>query len=415
MDIELNNKKPTNYKKHILIVLVIVVIIFVAKYLFFLGQSDFSVDRESIVFAEVQKGKFIVLVRGSGVLVPDNIRWLSAGVEGKVERRIVKAGDVVKKGDLIVEIRNLELENRLAESKWELEAKIEEVNAGRIAYETSLISEENNVNDAKLNFEMSTTEFEARKKLVKSGAVSNLDFQRTKVEMEQAKQRWISSKKLLSKMHENIVAQTKLLQANLEQTRKMVERVERQVADLEIRASFDSIVLEMPLEIGERVGIGANVAKLAKQDSLIAELQIPEIQIREVSKGQKVLIDTRNSKFYGTVARVDPAIINGNVQVDVTFSEPLPADARPDLSVDGEIKVTEIEETLFVRRPLFSQSISTSKVYKIVEDQLAQRVDVKWGYGSVNQIEVREGLKNGDKIVVSDPSRYESYERFRIN
>lgn len=415
MDIELTQKKSVNFKKYILIAVAIVLVIVVGRYLLFLGQSEFSVDRSSLTIAQVKEGKFTVLVRGAGLLVPDNIRWLSAGVEAKVERRFVKAGDVVKKGDLIVELRNQELEERLVEYKWELEAMIEEVNAGRIGDETAVLTEENTEINAKLDFDSSINEYEARQKLVKSGAVSALDFKRAKVEMDQAEQRWKSSIKQVQKMKENVAAQAKMREANLQQTRKRIERIERQVKDLEVRASFDSIVLEMPLEVGERVIIGANVAKLAKQDSLIAELQIPEIQIREVAKGQEVIIDTRNSKIRGTVTRIDPAVINGNVQVDVVFSEPLPADARPDLSVDGEIKIAEIDKTLFVQRPLFSQSISTSTVYKLVDEQLAQRVEVKWGFGSVNQIQALEGLQIGDRIIVSDPSRFESHEKFRIN
>ncbi|MFC3195081.1 efflux RND transporter periplasmic adaptor subunit [Marinicella sediminis] len=415
MDIELSPKKSASYKKYIYVAVSAVILFFIVKYLVFLGQSDFSVDEESLTVAEVKSGKFTVMVRGSGVLVPDNIRWLSAGVEGKVERNLVKAGDVVKKGDLIIELHNQEIKDLQAETEWELEAMMEEVNAGKIADETAMISQENTADNNKLEFERTVTEYEARKKLVKTGAVSELDFQRSRVVMEQAEQRWVASTKLVEKMRENNKAQAKMRLANLEQTKKRLDRIKRQVRDLEVRASFDSIVLDVPLEIGERVNVGANVAKLAQQDSLIAELQIPEIQIREVVIGQKVLIDTRNSEFFGIISRIDPAVINGNVKVDVSFTDPLPSDVRPDMSVDGEIKIAEIEQTLFVQRPLFSQSLSASSVYKLMESGLAERIQVEWGLGSVNQIQVENGLRQGDKIIVSDPSRFDGYDKFRIN
>ena len=172
--------------------------------------------------------------------------------------------------------------------------------------------------------------------------------------------------------------------------------------------------MEMPLEAGQRLSMGANIAKLAEQNSLIAELQIPEIQIRDVALGQTVMIDTRNSKFEGIVSRIDPAVVNGRVQVDVVFSEDLPSDARPDLSVDGEIKITELSNTLYVDRPLFAQSKADTAFYK-VNGNVAQRVPVKTGYGSVNQVQILEGLEPGDRIITSDSTRFSSYEKFRIN
>ncbi len=173
--------------------------------------------------------------------------------------------------------------------------------------------------------------------------------------------------------------------------------------------------MEMPLEAGQRIAVGTNIAKLAQQNSLIAELKVPEIQIRDVAVGQKVIIDTRNNKIEGSVSRVDPAVVNGSVQVDVAFAQALPDDARPDLSVDGEIKITEIADTLYVERPLFTQSKSSTSVYKVSKDgKLAERVEVEVGYGSVNQIQIIKGLLVGDRIVTSDPTRFQTYKKFRI-
>ena len=179
---------------------------------------------------------------------------------------------------------------------------------------------------------------------------------------------------------------------------------------------MDSIVLEMPLISGQRVITGDSIAKLAQQDSLIAELQIPEIQIRQVVVGQRVIIDTRNNKIIGSVSRIDPAVLNGNVLVDVKFTQELPDDVRPDLSVDGEIMVSEIPDALYVDRPLYAQSSSRTALFKLSDDgKFAERVNVNFGQGSVSQIQVIAGLRTGDRILVSDPTRFETHQRFYIH
>jgi multidrug efflux pump subunit AcrA (membrane-fusion protein) len=162
--------------------------------------------------------------------------------------------------------------------------------------------------------------------------------------------------------------------------------------------------------------MGTKIAKLAQQNLLIAELQIAELLIGDVALGQSVVVDTRNSIIRGEVVRIDPAVISGNVQIDVRFTETLPDDARPDLSVDGEILVAEIADTLYVDRPLFSQSHSESQFYKLSSDGIfAEQVPVSLGSGSSNQIQIKNGLQVGDKIVISDPTKFERFKKFLIN
>lgn len=417
MDIAINKKSQTiDVKRYLLMLGAIVLTVAVGSYVWSIGQADFTVDRETIVLDKVKRGKFTVSVRGTGVLVPENVRWLSANVEGTVVKRLIRAGHVVEKGDLIVELSNPQLIQQLAEAKWELEALEAEFEAAKIEDESAVQQQKSDVLNSKLDYERNQTEFEAHHRLIKTGAVSKLAYDRIRVAMDQSKQVWLSSVDQLKTMKENLRAQENARSARLNQTKKMVERIQQQVDDLNVKATLDGIVLEMPLEAGQRVAMGDNVAKLAQQDSLIAELQVPEIQIRNVTIGQQVVIDTRNSKIEGSVSRVDPAVVNGNVQVDVSFDEHLPDDARPDLSVDGEIKITEIEDALYVDRPLFTQSQRQSSIYRIIGNgRHAERTQVTFGYGSVSEIQVIEGLQEGDSIVTSDPTRFESYDKFRIN
>lgn len=418
MDIAISKKKTPKLKRFVLIVAAGAIILLVVRQLLLLSQADFSVNEDSMVIAEVNRGKFTVSVRGTGVLVPDNIQWLSANVDAKVEKLMVKAGRFVRTGDLIAILSNPQLVQQLEETQWELEAQQAESTASRISQESSLLEQKANMLNAKLNYESSLLKSNAQAQLFKqsTGAVSKLDYEKTLLETSQFKQRWAIGEERYTKMQENLVAQNNARSARLNKTKKTLERIEQQVEGLRVLATMDSVLQEIALEPGQQILVGSNIAKLAQQDSLIAELQIPEIQIREVRVGQKVVVDTRNNKIEGIVSRIDPAVINGNVQVDVSFTDVLPPDARSDLSVDGEIKIAEIMDTLHVNRPLFAQSQSRSALYRLTDDgQFAERISVTLGHGSVNQIEVIEGLAAGDKIIISDPTSWETYSKIRIN
>ena len=398
---------------------VAVVIIFLAlKYLWTIGQADFVADGDTMVFDEVVRGGFTVSVRGTGVLVPANIQWLATNVEARVERLVVKAGKLVKRGDLIVELSNPRLQQQLEETEWELEALEADAKAQQVSQESALLDQKSAMLNAELDFESSKLKQDAQEKLYteKSGAISKIDFEKTRLETKQFKQRWQIHQERYAKMGENLVAQNNARNARLKKMYKTLERVQQQVEGLKVRATMDSVVQEVPLEPGQQIPVGANIAKLAQLDSLIAELQVPEIQIRDVAIGQRVIVDTRNSKVEGVVARVDPAVVSGNVQVDVEFQNELPSEARPDLTVDGEIRVAEIANTLHVSRPLFAQSRSQAGLYKLSDDgQFAERVTVKLGQGSVNQIQILDGLQAGDRIIISDSTSWETYQKIRIN
>lgn len=418
MDIVREKKKQNPVTKYWPWLLAVIPVYFAVHYLWFLAQADFSVDSDALVTGEVKKGDFSVSVRGTGVLVPEDIQWLSAGVEARVEKIVVKPGKVVKKGDLIVRLNNPQLVQKLEESQWELEALEAETTAQKVSQESALLDQKSLMLNAKLDFEASSLRQSAQAKLFKnkSGAVSQIDYEQTRLQTAQFKERFKIQEERYAKMKENLVAQSNARVARLNKMKKTLERIKQQVEELNVRATMDSVVQALPLEPGQQIATGSNIAKLARQDSLIAELQVPEIQIRDVANGQRVVIDTRNSKIEGRVVRVDPAVINGNVQVDVALTESLPKDARPDLTVDGEIKVAELSNTLHVERPLFAQSESSYSLYKLTDNgQFAVRVNVQLGQGSVNQIQIIEGLEVGDKVIISDPTSWETYEKIRIN
>lgn len=398
--------------------LAIVLVAAAIYYLWFLAQADFAIDGNTVVYDEVKRGQFSISVRGSGVLVPNNIQWLSANVEGRVERITVKPGKLVKKGELISELSNPHLVQLFEETQWELEAQIAEAKAEEVNQKSALLDQKAIMLNAKLDYESSLLKQKAHNELFKNGtgAVSKIDYEQTLLETAQLKQRWEIQQEVLETMRGNIKEQKNARTARLNKMRKELERTERQVNDLKIYASIDGVVQDVPIELGQRIVMGGSIAKLAQQHSLIAELQVPELQIQGVEIGQTVTIDTRNNKVSGVVSRVDPAVVNGNVQVDVDFTEALPSDARPDLAVNGEITIAQISDALFINRPLYAQSQSNASLYKISHDSnFAERTNVKLGLGSVDQIQVIDGLVVGDKVIISDPSTWDSYQKIRIN
>jgi multidrug resistance efflux pump len=418
LDISIAKKNKSLLKRYWPWAIVILIIGSAINHLWFIGQADFVIDKDIVVYDQVKRGEFSVSVRGTGLLIPDKIQWLSANVEARVERVIVKAGKLVKKGELIVELSNPQLVQLLEETQWELEAKVAESKAAQVEQKSTLLIQKAAMLNAQLNYESSKLKQEAHTELFQksTGAVSKIDYEQTRLETIQLKQRWEIQQDVLITMKENVAAQDNARTARLNKMQKTLERAQQQVDSLMIVASIDSVVQEVPVEPGQRISMGANIAKLAQQDSLIAELQVPELQIRDVVIGQHVTIDTRNNKVAGIVTRVDPAVVNGNVQVDVKFVGDLPKDARPDLSVDGEIRITALTDVLYVNRPIFAQSQSTSAIYKVSDDgNFAERTNVTFGKGSVNEIQIIEGLNVGDQIIISDPSTWETYQKIRIN
>ena len=398
------------------------VAVFTLIILYFFNQavvgSDFASERSKLLFATVERGEFTVKVRGPGILTPKEFRWIASDVEGRAERVLVKPGAHVKAGDLLIELTNPQLERKLEETRWELEAQEAETQASLVNLESQLLDQKAKVFNAKLNFETIAMRLKAETELFNNGAhaVSKLDYEKTKLQNSQTHERWNIEKLREIKIKESVVANKNALNARLNKIRKTLQSMQEQVANLQVKATIDSVVQEVAIEAGEQVVMGSNLAKLAQQNELIAELQIPELAIRDVALGQSVMIDTRNNQIAGTVIRIAPAVNNGAVQVDVSLAEALPSDARPDLSIDGEILVAQLQDSLFVRRPSFAQSNRSVKLFKLdASGDVANRVAVEFGRGSVQKIQVKSGLSVGDQIIISQNEEIQRFNKISIN
>jgi len=417
MDIVRPNKKKKLTKKMQIIISLLIILTLISIFLFNKSSASYLANKESLLIDAVQRGELNISVRGTGVLVPKDIRWIAIDIPGRIDKILKKSGAKVYKGDLLMVLTNPQLQQELTEAQWELQALEAETQAQKVSLESDLLDQEIAVINEKLNHERALLTLNAQEELLGQGivAVSIIDHEEVKINVIQFKQRWDLEQKRLDKRQENLKAQMKASNARLTSMRKSVLRIQEQVGSLQVKATMDAIVQEMPMELGQQVNAGTNLAMLARSDRFIAELRIPEKQIKDVIIGQKVTLDTRSSKIQGIVKRIDPAVNNSSVQIDVELLGTLPKEVRPELTIDGVIEIATIANTLFVKRPMFANSFSQSKVYLIDNENLsANHHEVEYGHMSSQYIQIVHGLKEGQNIIVSDTSSWQQHQQIRI-
>jgi len=418
MDLQREKKQTPLWKKYwyVLVVLLLGVATYELKSV--MGNASFIVKQNELVTAKVEQGRFQVNIRATGVLKPENIRWVSAQVSGRVEQAFVKAGALVNKGQMLMQLSNPELHRELEKSRWEYEAKKAENHAAYVALESQFLDLENSVVEANYSYQSSKLKLDAETQLIeqKNATVSALDYQRSQLTVKQKRQYWLSQQKKVKKMRANLAATKTAQQARLGLVENNYQRVKDQVSSLSVKATTSGVVQKVSLVLGEQVQVGGSVVLIADQSSLFAELQVQEIKVADISIGQTVVVDTRSNTIFGEVIRIDPAVNAGMVQIDVKLSSELPNEARPDLTVDGLIEVSNIADALYVKRPVFAPRYSDAGLYKITDDyQFAQKQMVKLGQSSVNQIQILSGLKVGDEIIISDTSNWQEHQEVMIN
>jgi HlyD family secretion protein len=355
-------------------------------------------------------------VRGLGTLVPEDILWIPATTDGRVEQQLALPGIVVKPDTVLIVLSNPELQQATVDAEWKLRAAEAELanlkvklESDRLTQEAAAATVESEANKSKLtadrDVELNKLGLEADLVAKTSVATAQDWANRTRIE-----------KKRLEINPEAIKAQIAVQQAAVEQFRALWDLKKSQVEALRVRAGVNGVLQQVPVEVGQRVAVGTNLARVVQPEKLKAELKIPETQAKDVAMGQKAEVDTRNGIIQGRVSRIDPAAKDGTVTVDVKLEGALPQGARPDLSVDGTIEIERLTDVLYVGRPTFGQPNSQVTLFKLDADgKGATRSQVKLGRSSVNTIEILEGLRVGDQVVLSDMSAQDAYDRIRLN
>jgi HlyD family secretion protein len=374
-----------------------------------------SVDGDSVYTDVVREGEMLRQVRGPGTLVPREIRWIAAQTDGRVERILVRPGAVVDPQTVLVEMTNPDLMQQTEEARFALEAAKAEYTDAELDLKSQQLDQRAALGVARTEYESARLQAEAEKDLAADGIVSAIDYRRSELLAEQLKLRLEIEEERLAQFSASIEAQVALQRARLDQVQNAYERRLEQIESLQVRAGLAGVLQQVQVEEGQRVTLGANIARVARPDDLQAELQIPETQARDVQIGQLVNVDTRNGIVEGRVTRIDPAVQSGTVQVDVELVGDLPNGARSGLSVDGTIEIERLEDVLYVGRPTYGQPHSTVGLFKLTDDgSTATRVPVELGRSSVNTIEIVSGLEEGDSVILSDSSQWDDADRISL-
>jgi HlyD family secretion protein len=375
-----------------------------------------SVDRSSVWIDTVKKGPMVRQVRGLGTLVPEEFRWLPTTTEASVEKILIWPGTKVEPGDVILELTSPELEQSAHEAESKAKGAEAELASEKATLQRELLDQESKAAVAHSAYEQAKMERQTNDQLAKNGLVAELVYRTSKIKEEECQKTDDIEQKRWTFSRDSIEPQLASKQAAVDQANQLAKLKLDQVEKLHVKAGMSGVLQALPVQVGQRVKPGDNLARVADPSKLKAQIKIAETQAKDIQPNQQAVIDTRNGVVKGHVKRIDPAVEQGTVTVDVAFDEELPKGARPDLSVDGTIELERLENVVFVGRPAFGQENNTVGMFKLVPgSNEATRTPVKLGKSSVNTIEILSGLNPGDQVILSDTSAWDSHERIRLN
>jgi HlyD family secretion protein len=374
-----------------------------------------AVDKATIWTDEVKRGPMIRDVRGIGTLIPVDIRWIPAQTDSRVDRIVLHPGAVVKPDSIILELSDPILQRETLDAQYQLKAAQADLENLKVQINSELLNQKSFTAAVRSDYEQAKLQHEVDEKLRAEGIGAEVTAKLSKVKTEQLAIRLKLEEDRTKNAEDSAVARLQAQQSHVDQQRALYDLKHSELDSLHVRAGIEGVLQLVPVDVGQHVTPSTNLARVADPKHLKAEIKIPETQAKEITIGQPATVDTRNGIVKGQVSRIDPSVQNGTVTVDVLFTEPLQNGARPDLSVDGTIELENLKDVLYVGRPVHGQSDSTIGLFKLVEDgSEGLRVSVKLGKSSVNTVEILQGLKVGDKVILSDMSAWDAFDRVRL-
>jgi HlyD family secretion protein len=420
MDIQRPDMSKARRKKRIITVaLVGCALIGITVALSRLKPAAPSVERNLLYIDTVKRGPMVRQERGLGTLVPEEIRWIAARTSGRVDRIVLRPGAAVQPDSVILHLANPDVEQAAANAESQLKAAEAELLNLRVTLQSSVLQAESVAANARADYEQTKLRAEVNEQLFKDGLVSDLERRLSKVTAEQAETRYGIEQKRFAFAKETIEPQLAVKQAEVDRLRSQARLRRDEFDALAVRAGMSGVLQILPVEVGAQVQPGNNLARVADPTRLKAEIRVAETRAKDIQIGQLALIDTRNGErgvIEGRVSRIDPSVVNGTVTVDVQLPGELPRGARPDLSVDGQIELERLDDVIFMSRPAFGQERSQVGIFRLDSDGIyASRTQVKLGRQSINFIEVVDGLKPGDRVILSDTTQWDSSDRIKLN
>jgi len=375
-----------------------------------------SVEKETLWKGTVARGTIPRNVRGLGTLVPEEIRYVPAISAGRVENRRVQPGAQVTADTILMDLTNPEIEQAFVDAETQLRGADANLTTLKVQLDKATLDQEANLAQAQSDFNKAKMQYSVNAELGKKDLKSKLEVELSRIAAEDAENRVALETKRLAGSKEEAKARMSAEDEKVRQLKDAVALKRKQLDALKVRAGIDGELQILSVQVGQQVTLGQELARVANPKKLKAELKIAETQAKDIQLGQSVTIDTRNGIVSGKVIRIDPSIQNGTRTVDASLEGALPKGAVPDLSVDGTIELEKLENILYVNRPVHGQENSTVGIFKVDPDGAgASQVQVKLGRGSVTTIEILDGLKEGDVVILSDTSQYDSSPRIRLN
>jgi HlyD family secretion protein len=376
-----------------------------------------SVDRSSVWIDTVSRGPLIRDVRGIGTLVPEDFRWLPARTDARVEQIVIWPGTEVTGDSVILILSSAELEQEARDADAAIRSAQAKLTQLQAELEGELLERQAALTKAQADRDTAEAELQADERLAKGGLISNLDFKKAQIAAVELSANFEVEQRRYEFDKRSIEPRMAVAQTDLDQAKAQAELRHSQVDALQVRAGMNGVLQQIAAEVGQRVSAGTNLARVADNTKLKAEIKIPETQARDIAIGQTAQVDMRNGSIVtGKVSRVDPAVREGTVLVDVTFHGiELPKGARPDLSVEGTIELESLADAIYVGRPAFGQDDSTIGLFRLGADGVtATRTKVQLGRGSATKVVIENGLTPGDRVILSDTSAFDSHERIQL-
>ena len=418
MDI-IRDTKPKKKKKTLWIIVGAVAVVGATFGIRALPTAAPSVDRATTWLDTVQRGTMVRQIRGPGTLVPEDARWITAVTNGRVEEITLLPGAQVQPGDVILRMSNPDVDLQLLQAQTQLSQAQSSLYQLRSNLRTAELQQRGAVTQLETQLSTARREYQTNQRLYDTNPdlVARAELERTREAVQDLETRLAFEQERLAVMRDTQQDQIDAQQLQVDRLQETVDFNEDRLASLVVRAPNGGLLapLDIPLQVGQYVTSGMNLARIVVPDRLKAEIRIPQTQAQEIVVGQTALVDTRSDTIEGTVTRIDPAVRQGSVTIDVTFSTPLPPSARPDLTVDGNVVIDRLEDVIYMGRPTFGQANSRISIFKLTADgEYAERIQVQLGQSSVNDIQIVNGLQPGDVVILTPMDQWDNFDRIRL-
>ena len=408
MDIK-RKRKPYKMKKWLISGAFITVVLMIWQ--FSQPEAETKVNVNDLWLGKVQRGDLISEVEGFGTLQSKYQRLLTAEVQATVEEIILKPGADVKAGDVIMRLVNPDLAQQLNNQKIEIKRQQANLHQSQLNQKREVLALEAHLATLNAEYQAAKLKLEAESSLAKRGIVSQLDIKRSRLDMGQYEQRFEIEQRRMAQLKLVHAEAIKIQEELIKQHQGALTTIQRRFDNLTVRASNSGVLQRLPVDLGQSVSAGSQLALVGSVNELVALVDIYQSQISNVSKGQAVIVKIRDHSLTGEVLRIDPEVTNGTVTVEVSLNGELPSSARPEMNIEARINTGTLVNTLYIERPINARANSNSLLFVVnAQRQIAEKTPIQLGVQAGKYMQIQTGAKESDQIILSDTSLWQQHQ-----